>query len=162
MAGAQQQAPMHSTSSSENRPSARDALVADAQLLLEALVDLVAAAQHATDVGADLHVVFARRLEAQHGVVAGHVAHFELGDADALRPLRRSPRRRGSRPRPARRAAWEPAPSGAPGTSRPARRSAPPAGAKSVMVSSLIASTPVPIGCHIHLPALLLLSQQDA
>ena len=61
-----------------------DALVSDAKLFLEALVDFVSAAQHATDVGADLHVVFAGRLEAQHRVVGGHVAHFEFGDADAL------------------------------------------------------------------------------
>ena len=66
----------------------RDALVADAELVLEALEDLVAAAQHAADVGADLHVVLAGRLEAQHGVVGGHVAHVELGDADALGNLR--------------------------------------------------------------------------
>ena len=62
----------------------RDALVADAELFLKALVDVIGAAQHATDVGADLHVVFAGRLEAQHGVVGGDVAHFEFRDADAL------------------------------------------------------------------------------
>ena len=66
-----------------------DAFVADAELFLEALVDVVSAAQHATDIGADLNVVFAGGLEAQHGVVGGHVAHVELGDADALRRLRR-------------------------------------------------------------------------
>ncbi len=82
-------------------------LVADAEFFLEALVDVVRAAQHATDVGADLDVVFAGRLEAEHGVVGGDVAHFELGDADASGDLRRRRRRRDSQLRPARRAAWE-------------------------------------------------------
>src|ERR1017187_6258532 len=59
------------------------ALAPDLQLLPEAFVDLISAAQHATDVGADLHVEPSCRLEAQHGVVAGHVAHLEFGDVDA-------------------------------------------------------------------------------
>jgi hypothetical protein len=61
----------------------RNAIGADAELFAEALVDFVGAAQHATDVGADLNVVFAGGLEAEHGVVGGDVAHFKLGDADA-------------------------------------------------------------------------------
>src|ERR1035437_9082067 len=62
--------------------SRRNALVPDAQLLLETLVDIVAATQHATDVGAHLHVVSACRFETEHGVVAGHIADIEFGDAD--------------------------------------------------------------------------------
>src|SRR5580658_4275772 len=61
-----------------------DALVPNAQLFLKALVKIVGAAQHAADVGADLHVVFARRLEAQHRVVRGHVTHLKFGNADPL------------------------------------------------------------------------------
>src|SRR5271167_3411749 len=38
-----------------------DALVADAELFFEVLEEIVSAAQHATDVGADLNVVFAHR-----------------------------------------------------------------------------------------------------
>src|ERR1700691_2635157 len=41
------------------------ALVPDAEFFLEALIKVISAAQHATDVGAYLHVVFAGRLEAQ-------------------------------------------------------------------------------------------------
>ena len=47
-----------------------DSFVADAELRLAVVENLVAAAQHAGDVGADLHVVFAGGLGAQHGVVA--------------------------------------------------------------------------------------------
>src|ERR1700738_1702329 len=64
------------------------ALMPHAQLLLESLVEVVGAAQHATDIGADLDVVLARRLEAQHGVVAGHVAYFEFGQAQSVGDLR--------------------------------------------------------------------------
>src|SRR5579863_3430818 len=60
-----------------------DAIGADVKLFAEAFVDLVGSAQHATDIGADLNVVFAGRLEAKHGVVGGDVAHLKLGDADA-------------------------------------------------------------------------------
>src|SRR5579863_6939865 len=60
-----------------------DAIGADAELFAEALVDFVGSAEHATDVGADLDVVLAGRLEAKHGVVGGDVAHLKLGDADA-------------------------------------------------------------------------------
>ena len=66
-----------------------DALMANAEFFLKALVNVVGAAKHATDIGADLHVVFAGGLEAQHGVVGGDVANVEFGDADALQPLRR-------------------------------------------------------------------------
>ncbi len=57
----------------------RSFLVSDAQLLLAMLEQFLAPAQHAGDVGANLHVVLAARLGGQHGVVADHVAHFELG-----------------------------------------------------------------------------------
>ena len=58
--------------------------MSDPQFFLKAFVHLVCPAQHAADVGAHLHVVLARRLEAKHGIVGCHIAHFELGDADAL------------------------------------------------------------------------------
>ena len=61
---------------------------ADPQLLLKPLIlEVVGAAEHATDICADLHVVLAGRLEAEHGVVAGHVANIEGRDADAMRDL---------------------------------------------------------------------------
>ena len=46
-----------------------DFLVADFQALFGSLENVVAAAQHAGDVGADLHVVLAHRLAMQHGVI---------------------------------------------------------------------------------------------
>src|SRR5580704_1085903 len=64
-----------------------DALVADAEFILEAFEKFIAAAQHATDIGADLHIEFARGLEAQHGVVGGDVAHFKRRDGEALGDL---------------------------------------------------------------------------
>ena len=70
---------MHSTSSSEKSPSG----VMPLWPTPETVEDVVAAAQHAADVGADLDVVFADGLEMQHGVVTGDIAHVELGDADA-------------------------------------------------------------------------------
>ena len=60
-----------------------DLFVADAEGGLAVVEDLVAAAQHAGDVGADLHVVFAGGLGAEHGVVGEHVADIELEDVDA-------------------------------------------------------------------------------
>src|SRR5580698_5755414 len=60
-----------------------DTFVADAELILQVFEEIVAAAQHAADVGADLYVVLAGGLEAQHGIVAGHVADVERRDADA-------------------------------------------------------------------------------
>ena len=68
----------------------RDVFVADAELVLAVVEDLVAAAQHAGDVGADLHVVLAGGLGAQHGVVAEDVAHVEVEEAEALGDLRGS------------------------------------------------------------------------
>src|SRR5260370_24852673 len=62
----------------------RDSLVPDAQLFLETLVQVVSPTQHAADIGANLHVEFARRLESQHGIVAGDVAYFEGGDRKLL------------------------------------------------------------------------------
>ncbi len=60
----------------------------------------------ATDVSADLDVVFAGRLEAKHRVVCGDVADFEFGDADAVRDLGERRRRRDNRSRPAHKAAY--------------------------------------------------------
>ncbi len=137
MAGAQQHAPMHSTSSSENMPVRRDLLVSDAQPLLAVVQNLVAAAQHAADIRADLHVVLARRLGPQHGVVAQHAAHIEVEDVRCARRSRQSPRRRRSRPHPAHRAASESAPSASPDRASPACRSAPQAPAKKSIVFSV-------------------------
>src|SRR5258708_18821805 len=61
-----------------------NALVTHAKLFLETLEEVVRPAQHAADVGADLDVEFCRRLETQHRIVAGHVAHLEPGQAQAL------------------------------------------------------------------------------
>ncbi len=78
---------MHSTSSSENCAVGRDLLVADAELGLAVVEDLVAAAQHAGDVGADLDVVLAGGLGAQHGVVAEDGADVEVEEVEALGDL---------------------------------------------------------------------------
>ena len=51
---------MHSTSSSVNKPSGVVPFVPDAQVFLAVLQQFLAAAQHAGNVGADLHVVFTR------------------------------------------------------------------------------------------------------
>src|SRR5580698_783485 len=50
------------------------ALVAHAELFLEALEERIRPAQHAAYVGAHLDVEFTCRLKAQHRVVGGHVA----------------------------------------------------------------------------------------
>src|SRR6476646_407240 len=60
-----------------------DALMANAEFFLKALVNVVGTAKHATYIGADLHVEFAGGLETQHGVVGRDVANVEFGDADA-------------------------------------------------------------------------------
>ena len=46
--------------------------------------DLVAAAEHAGDVGADLDVVLACGLGAKHGVVAEDVADVEVEEVEAF------------------------------------------------------------------------------
>ena len=61
------------------RSVSRRLLVADAQLALAMVQNLFAAAQHAADVGANLNMVFAHGLGMQQGVIADHVADFELG-----------------------------------------------------------------------------------
>src|SRR5947209_8685923 len=53
--------------------------MADAKLLLTMVKQFLSAAQHAGNIGTHLHVVLAQRLGAQHGVVADHVAHLQLG-----------------------------------------------------------------------------------
>ena len=68
---------MHSTSSSENTPSAVTPLCPMPSSSCNCSRISYAAPQHATDIGAHLHVELARRLEAQHRVVARHVAHFK-------------------------------------------------------------------------------------
>ena len=48
---------------------------------------LVAIVEQATDIGADLHVVFPQRLAVQHGVIREHLVHLQRGHAHALRHL---------------------------------------------------------------------------
>ena len=56
----------------------------DAEFLLAMLQNLVATAQHAADVGANLHMKFPRRPGPQQRVITDHIADLKLGDADAL------------------------------------------------------------------------------
>ena len=72
---------MHSTSSSENMPSAVTSLWPMPSRFLHVLVELVAAAQQAGDIGADLHVILARGLAVQHGVVAEHFVDLQRRSA---------------------------------------------------------------------------------
>jgi hypothetical protein len=65
-----------------------DAFGMNSQLFLKAVIYVVCATQHATDIGADLDIEFAGGLEAKHGVVAGYVSDFKLSDADALGDFR--------------------------------------------------------------------------
>src|SRR5271166_2837138 len=51
------------------------------------LQDFFAAADEATDIGADLHIKFSARLRGQHGVVADNVAHFEFSQIEAASDL---------------------------------------------------------------------------
>ena len=74
---------MHSTSSSENWPSASHFLVRNPELLAGVLVQLVAIVQQATDVGADLDVILAQRLGVQHGVVGHHFVDLQRRHANA-------------------------------------------------------------------------------
>ena len=66
-------------------PIGRGLLVADAQAALAVVEQLIAPAQHAADVGADLDMIFAVRLGMEQRVVTDDAAHLELGDADAGR-----------------------------------------------------------------------------
>ena len=75
---------MHSTSSSENWPSGVVFFVADPELLFRVFVQFLAAHQHATDVGAYLHVILAHRLAMQHRIIADHFIHLQRCDAAAL------------------------------------------------------------------------------
>src|ERR1700733_1832524 len=65
----------------------RGLFVTDAEPVLAMREHLIAAAQHAGDVSADLHVEFAMRFGMQQGVVADDVAYIEFGDLDAPRDL---------------------------------------------------------------------------
>ncbi len=68
-------------------------LVADFQFFLDEFVELVAAAQHAGDVGADLHVIFSGALAAQHRVIRHRFGDLQRIQAEAARRFRRSFRR---------------------------------------------------------------------
>ncbi len=63
------QAPMHSTSSSENIPSLVTSLWPMFEFLSDVLENLVAAAKHARNIRANLDVKFSERLAMQHRVV---------------------------------------------------------------------------------------------
>src|SRR6185503_18352894 len=60
------------------------AFMSNSKLVLEALVNIVSSAQHATDVGADLDVVLAGRLEAEHRVIGSYISNVEFGNPDAV------------------------------------------------------------------------------
>src|SRR5271156_4427540 len=60
-----------------------DASIANAQPLLAMLEELIAATQHAADVGADLHVEFASGFCPQQGVITEHAQNIALLNADA-------------------------------------------------------------------------------
>ena len=87
MAGAQQQAPMHSTSSREKWPSGVTCLWPMPERLLAVVQNFISATQHAADIGAHLDVVSARRPRAQHAVVAEHVADIQVEKVKALGDL---------------------------------------------------------------------------
>ena len=58
--------------------------MADAEGVLAVVEEFKAAAEHAGDVGADLHVIFSCGVRAQHGVIAEDVADVELEEVEAL------------------------------------------------------------------------------
>ena len=60
-------------------------IVADPQLLTGVVPQLSAAGQQATDVGADLDVVFPQWLLMQHGVIREHFVHLQRRDANTAR-----------------------------------------------------------------------------
>src|SRR5579864_2247379 len=65
----------------------RSLFVPDSQFLFAVFQNLFSAPQHAGDVGAYLYVILANRLGVQHGVVADHVANFQLGQLRFLRQM---------------------------------------------------------------------------
>ena len=85
MAGAPVQAPMHSTSSSENVPDGETSLLPIPSRFLHVLVKLVAAAQHAGNIGADLNVIAPGRLAAQHRVIRERFGDLKSVQVQALR-----------------------------------------------------------------------------
>src|SRR6266852_6201113 len=62
--------------------------VADFEALLGLVQQLIAAAQHARDVGADLHVVPAHGLAAQHGIIRQRLFHLHRAQIQPLRDFR--------------------------------------------------------------------------
>jgi hypothetical protein len=60
------------------QPVSRFLLMTDAKLFPAMIKNFFAAAQHATDVGADLHVILSHRLGVQQRIVADHVAHLQF------------------------------------------------------------------------------------
>ena len=61
---------MHSTSSSENWPSAVTSLWPMPSFLQACSYSFVATGEQAADIGADLHVILAQRLRVQHRVIS--------------------------------------------------------------------------------------------
>ena len=58
-------------------------IVPDAKLAAGVLPQFIAIVEEATDVGADLHVVFPQRLPVQHGIVRQHLADLQRSRAQA-------------------------------------------------------------------------------
>ena len=56
----------------------------DAQFSLTQRKKVLTTLQQAADIGANLHVVLAARLSSQHGVVADHIAYFEIAQIQSL------------------------------------------------------------------------------
>ena len=83
MAGAHEQAPMHSTSSSEIKPSPETSLFFSLSDLQACSQRVFRAHRLASDVGTHLHVKFAQRLAMKHRIVADDFIHLERSHATA-------------------------------------------------------------------------------
>ena len=100
--GAFAQAAMHSSSTSVNSPSAESRRPCSPSFFSNACEHLVAAAQHARDVGAHHEHVLSRRVAAVHRVEGRDAVDVRGRQVERGGDRRRAPRRRGSRTRPAR------------------------------------------------------------
>jgi hypothetical protein len=85
MAGAPVHAPMHSTSSNEKTPSSVVSLWPDLELFLHEFVELIAAAQHAGHIRADLNVKFPCPMAAQHRVILHRFGDLQSIQIEAAR-----------------------------------------------------------------------------
>ena len=103
---------MHSTSSSENRPSSVTCLCPMPRVFSACSIEFFRAAQLAADVRADLHVILPERLLVQHRVVADHFVHLQPGYARGAWRTPASILPKGGRPHPGNTAASGSEPSG--------------------------------------------------